>query len=272
MKKILDTFTFSNAYIALAAVMMCYCSQRLFGLFFDKNLAIFVFFATVCSYSLHWYLTFSEIKTPRILWTDENRSLLKLLFVASLLLVFFSFFYVFSLWKILFPLAFFTFLYTAPKVPFRFFRFLQGFAAAKTLYLAVVWLCVTVVLPFENAKIAWTNEMLLFAFNRFLLIGTVCMLFDYRDRDEDFGIKNLITYFDEKKLNIAFYATAFCFLLTCFFLKNTFSNFKIFALALPYFILISIFSVLKNTKNDYWFYVVLDGVMMVSGVVLLFFV
>ena len=269
MKKILDTFIFSNVYIALAAVMMCYCSQCLFGLFFDKNLAIFVFFATICSYSLHWYLTFSEIKTPRILWTDQNRNLLKVLFIASLLGILGYSFYVFSLWKILFPLAFFTFLYTAPKIPFRFFRFLQGFAAAKTLYLAVIWLCVTVVLPFENAKIVWTNEMILFAFNRFLLIGTVCMLFDYRDRDEDFGIKNLITYFDEKKLNIAFYTSTSCFFVTCFFLKNTFSNFEIFALALPYFILIGIFSILKNTKNDYWFYVVLDGVVMLSGVVLL---
>ena len=270
MKKILDTFIFSNVYVALAAVMMCYCSQRLFGLFFDKNLAIFVFSATICSYSLHWFLTSSDIKTPRILWTDKNRNLLKVLFVASLLAILGSFFYVFSLWKILFPLAFLTFLYTAPKIPFRFFRFLQGFAAAKTLYLAVVWLCVTVVLPFENAKIAWTNEMILFTFNRFLLIGTACMLFDYRDRDEDFGIKNLITYFDEKKLNISFYTSTFCFFGTCFFLKNTFSSFEIFALALPYFVLICIFSILKNTKNDYWFYVVLDGIVMLSGVALLF--
>ena len=268
MKKIFDTIIFSNFYIALAAVMMCYTSQRLFGLFFDKKLAVFVFFATLCSYSLHWFLTSNELKTPRMTWTNNNRNLLKLLFLVGAAGTSISFFYLFSLWKIILPLALLTFFYTAPKIPFRFFYFLKGFAAAKTFYLAIVWFCVTVVLPFEDAKIIWTNELFLFATNRFLLIVTVCILFDYRDRDEDFGIKNFITYFDEKKLNIAFYFNTFCFAFTCFLLKNTFSYFETFALVLPFFVLASTFFISKKTKNEYWFYVVLDGVMMLSGIIL----
>ena len=268
MRKILDTFIFTNFYIALAAVMMCYTSQRLFGLFFDKSLAIFVFFATLCSYSLHWFLTSNELKTSRIIWTDNNRNLLKLLFITSATVTIVSFFYLFSLWKIILPLALLTFFYTAPKIPFRFFYFLKGFAVAKTFYLALVWFCVTVVLPFENAKIIWTDELFFFAANRFLLIVTISILFDYRDRYEDFGIKNFITYFDEKKLNIAFYSNTFCFAFTCFLLKNTFTYFEVFALALPFFVLANTFFISKKTKNDYWFYVVLDGVMMLSGIVL----
>jgi hypothetical protein len=270
LKKILDTFIFSNFYVAMAAVAMCFASQRLFGLFFDKNLAIFVFSATMCSYTLHWFLTTSATKTLRILWTDQNRTFLKLLFVTSFFVTLFYFYFVAYLWKIIVPLALLTFFYTAPKIPFRFFYFLKGFAAAKTLYLATVWLSVTVILPFENANITWTSEFYFFAINRFLLIGTVCMLFDFRDRNEDFGIKNFITYFDEKKLNIAFFIATLCFAWSCFLLKNTFATFEIFALALPFSILVFTFFISKKTKNDYWFYVFLDGMTMVSSIVLLF--
>jgi hypothetical protein len=270
LKKILDTFIFANFYVALAAVAMCFASQRLFGLAFDKNLAIFVFSATMCSYSLHWFLTTNDIKTPRIIWTDKNSIFLKLLFVISFFATIFSFFFVSHLWKIILSLALLTFLYTAPKIPLRFFYFLKGFAAAKTLYLATVWLCVTVILPFENANITWTNEFYFFALNRFLLIGTVCMLFDFRDRNEDFGIKNFITYFDEKKLNIAFFIAALCFTLSCFLLQNTFSTFQLFALTLPFSLLVFTFFISKKTKNDYWFYIFLDGMTILSSIVLLF--
>lgn len=270
LKKILDTLVFANFYVALAAVMMCFASQRLFGLFFDKNLAVFVFFATMCSYSLHWFLTTSETKTPRIVWSDKNRIFLKFLFVISFFATFFSFFTVSHLWKIIFPLALLTFLYTAPKLPFRFFYFLKGVAIAKTLYLASVWLCVTVVLPFENANIIWTNEQYFFALNRFLLLVTVCMLFDFRDRNEDFGIKNFITYFDEKKLTITFFIATLCFVFTCFLLKNNFSTLENFALSLPFLLLVITFFISKKTKNDYWFYIFLDGMTMLSGVILFF--
>lgn len=270
LKKIVDTFVFANFYVAMAAVVMCYTSQRLFGLSFDKNVVIFVFCATMCSYSLHWFLTTSATKTPRIIWSDKNQFFLKFLSIFFFFATFFSFYFVLHLVKIVLPLALLTFLYTAPKIPFRFFYFLRGFAAAKTFYLATVWLCVTVVLPFENAGISWTNEHYFFAFNRFLLIGTVCMLFDFRDRNEDFGIKNFITYFDEKKLTIAFFIATFCFILTCFLLKNTFSTFGNFALSLPFLLLVATFFISKKNKNDYWFYVFLDGMTFFSGILLFF--
>ena len=48
--------------------------------------------------------------------------------------------------------------------------------------------------------------MKLFAASRFFLIYGICIVFDYRDRedDKDEGIRSMINYFDEKGVNRLF--------------------------------------------------------------------
>jgi heme/copper-type cytochrome/quinol oxidase subunit 4 len=166
----------------------------------------------------------------------------------------------------LFPLAFFTFFYTAPKIPHPFFAPLRGFAFAKTLYLSSVWLCVTVFLPLYQAQIPFSQEHWLFAFNRFLIIFGVSMIFDFRDRNEDFGIKNWITYFDEKQLSVALYFIAICFIVSTLYWKSKVETIAFFAFILPMLLLVATLHISKQTNNDYWFYVFLDGVVLLSGV------
>jgi hypothetical protein len=218
------------------------------------------------SYSLHWYLTKVEKNTPRQIWTKEHRASLKAIFMISLLGIVATISPLLSLWKMLFPLVFFTFFYTAPKIPHPFFAPLRGLAFAKTLYLASVWLGVTVFLPLYQAQVPFSEAIWLFAFNRFLIIFSVSMIFDFRDRNEDFGIKNWITYFDEKQLSVALYFIAICFIISILYWKSQLETVAFFAFILPMLLLVATLHISKKTNNDYWFYVFLDSVVLLSGV------
>jgi hypothetical protein len=263
--KILNYFIFSNLYVAMIAIVLCGGTLYFFHLPINNNLLCFVFWATMSSYSLHWYLTKVEKNTPRQTWTNQHRRSLKAIFMFSLLGIVVTIFPLFSLWKMLFPLAFFTFFYTAPKIPHPFFAPLRGFAFAKTLYLSSVWLCVTVFLPLYQAQIPFSQEHWLFAFNRFLIIFGVSMIFDFRDRNEDFGIKNWITYFDEKELSIALYLIFICFIISALYCISQLQIIQIIAFIFPMLLLLTTLNISKKTNNDYWFYVFLDGIVLLSG-------
>jgi hypothetical protein len=128
---------------------------------------------------------------------------------------------------------------------------------------------VTVVLPLILAHIAWTTSVLCFLSNRFLLFLLSCVLFDYKDRKEDAGIKNLITYINEPILNWIFGGILLLFFLTSFYLHqsdcSSDKTLHLVALNLPALLLGTTFSISKKTKDDWWFFVVLDGLMFLTG-------
>ena len=183
--------------------------------------------------------------------------------------------YFFSLWQHWLALcfgAFVTFLYSAPKLPQPIFRDLKRIAYGKTLFLAFVWMYVTTMLPVLIAGTPWTGPAVLFAISRFFLIYAICILFDYRDREDDKaeGIRSLITYLNEKGIDILFavalvvYAGASISLLAYHY-----SLFTILLLLIPGIILAALYSRAKKTFSDYLYYFVLDGLMMFSGALML---
>src|SRR5258706_3388821 len=84
----------------------------------DNYLLGFVFFATICSYSFHWYLTsHSEIPSDRIEWTNKFRYIHVCLFITGIAGTAFFFFHLLHHWFWLSLSAIITFLYSAPKIP-----------------------------------------------------------------------------------------------------------------------------------------------------------
>src|SRR5215813_8742206 len=114
----------------------------------DNYLMGFIFSATICSYSFHWYLTSgSLVESPRIEWLKEHRTFhLMLFFIGSSGSVFF-FFLLLPHWYWLGLSAIITFLYSAPKIPHPWFRSLRKIAIGKTIFLTLVWTYVTAILP-----------------------------------------------------------------------------------------------------------------------------
>ena len=150
----------------------------------------------------------------------------------------------------------------------------QKIAVGKTIFLSLVWTHITAILPLLLQNIQWQDEHFIFAINRYFLIYPVCILFDYRDREEDRkeGIKSMITLFPEKGINVLFYSCLSIFVITTVALYLAgMPLFYCIALFLPGLIVALVYQYSKKTTSDYYYYFFLDGLMMFSAVLLYIF-
>ncbi|HMH34383.1 MAG TPA: UbiA family prenyltransferase [Puia sp.] len=276
LRKLFDFFVFSSLYISLCAVLMVYQTHAL--LLHNKPAFIvsaFVFFSTMCSYNFHWYLTpASQSFSRRIQWAQKSRSWHLALYFIGLTGTAICFFPIRQHWLALLFVSFVTFLYSAPKIPLPFFAKLKKVAIGKTLFLAFVWTFATTLLPIFIAGQTIQPVFWIFAAGRFGLIYAICILFDYRDREDDKhdGIRSMVTYFGEKGINVLFIISL------CLFTAATlalawygYSNRTIILLLVPGLILLVLYAHAKKNFSDYLYYFVLDGLMMLSGPLMLIF-
>ena len=189
----------------------------------DLYLLAFVFFATICSYSFHWYLSSdSAPDSSRSVWQKKNQYIHIILFVIGAIGSAIFFFLLSQHWFWLVLSAVPTFLYTAPKIPNKYFRQLRKIALGKTIFLAMVWMYVTTILPVAVNDQGWKADTTLFVISRFFLIYAICILFDRRDRQEDKakGIRSLITYLNEKGIKTLFIFSLAVFAVSTVWLWN----------------------------------------------------
>lgn len=267
-------FIYSNLFIAVCAVLMVnQTSQLLLHSLPGTYLIAFVFFATLCSYSFHWYLTSSSVlPSPRIIWLKKNHSVHLVLFLVGLTGSAVFFFYLRPIWPWLLVSAFVTFLYSAPKIPNKYFRALRKVALGKTIFLAFVWMYVTTVLPIVESGIAWSSDFILFMCSRFFLIYAICILFDLRDREDDkaAGIRSLITYLNETAISNLFVISLVLFSASTLWMLNyNHRTTDIILLLIPGFITAALFRYASRHFSDLLYYFVLDGLMALSALLML---
>jgi 4-hydroxybenzoate polyprenyltransferase len=239
------------------------------------RLAAFAFFSTICSYNFHWWLT-PENATPsyRVRWTQRHKALQFILYLAGAIGAVIYFFSLRQHWLALCLGALLTFLYSAPKLPQAFFSGLKKIAVGKTIFLALVWMYVTTMLPVFIAHAAWTETCTLYAINRFGLIYAICIIFDYRDREDDRsqGIKSLITFFNEKGIDTVFWLSlGVCGVTTAWLYALHYSLLTVIVLLIPGIIVGALYQTAKKSFADYLYYFILDGLMMFSGLLMLIF-
>jgi 4-hydroxybenzoate polyprenyltransferase len=265
---------YSNLFIAICAILMVY---QTFVLLIHEKPAFpflgFVFFSTICSYSFHWYLTsHSVIPSERISWTQRNRNIHLILFFTGLAGCAVFFFILIHWWFWLLTAAFVTFLYSAPKIPLRFFRALRKIALGKTIFLALVWTYVTTILPIIITKSHWNTGFILFVISRFFFVYAICILFDYRDRQDDkvAGIRSLITYLNERSIAVLFIFSLIVFA-SCaiLMLKYDYNLSSIILLLIPGIIAGACYNYARKNFSDLFYYFFLDGLMALSAFLLL---
>lgn len=241
--------------------------------YFNTNFLFFVFFSTITSYSFHWYLTTdSVIPSPRMQWLERNRHIHVILFIIGSIGTGIFFFSLFPYWHWLLLSALITFLYTAPKIPHPLFRSLRKIATGKTLFLAFVWMFVTTILPLEIAEQEWKTEYYFFIAHRFFLIYAICMLFDYRDREDDkiAGVRSMISFMSEKGINVLFWFVLILFSISTILLSRYGVSYLYVAiLLLPGIIVTVLFNYSKKHFTDNFYYFVLDGMMAFSSLLML---
>jgi 1,4-dihydroxy-2-naphthoate octaprenyltransferase len=275
-RKAVDFFVYTSLYVAVCAVLMIWqTSHLLLGIAPSGRLLGFVFFSTICSYNFHWYLTpRSASPSRRVQWTHHHKALHFILYLTGAVGAAVYFFYLTPFIPALCLGALLTFLYSAPKLPQRAFHQLRRIAIGKTFFLAAVWVYVTTLLPVIVAEAPWNGSFLLFTAGRFFLTYAVCLLFDYRDRQDDKaqGILSLITLLNEKGIDLLFAGS-----LIGFFVSNTalsfyhYAAFYILLLLVPGAVLAALYREAKRNFSDDLYYIVLDGLMMFSSLLMLVF-
>lgn len=275
-RKFFHFFIYSNLFIAFCAVIMVYqTSELLLHTAPDFHFIAFIFFATLCSYSFHWYLTPSgmESTSSRTQWLIQNRKVHLCLFFTGLAGVAVSGIFLLEHWRWLLLSAFVTFLYSAPKIPHPYFRVLRKIALAKTIFLAFVWTYVTTILPLQVSGEPWQPDFALFSGGRFFLIYAICILFDYRDREHDknVGIRSLITWLSDKSITWLFIFSLLLFTtFTCWLSQYGYSYTVIIFLLIPGIIAAGLYRYARKNFSDILYYFVLDGLMALSSLLTLF--
>jgi 4-hydroxybenzoate polyprenyltransferase len=274
MASVFRFFIYSNLFIAVCAILMV---NQTYDLLIHSSphqfLLGFVFSATICSYSFHWYLTSqSLVESPRIEWLKGHRVFHLILFVIGIIGSGIFFFLLLPFWYLLSIAAVITFLYSAPKIPHPYFRALRKVAIGKTIFLALVWMYVTTMLPVLIAGTGWTIPVILFVISRFFFIYAICIMFDFKDRADDqaAGIRSMVTWFTEKGVDRLFFISLVLYAICTIFLgQYGFSFLKIALLLIPGFIAAFIYEYAKRNFSDYLYYFILDGLMMFSALLML---
>jgi 4-hydroxybenzoate polyprenyltransferase len=191
-----------------------------------------------------------------------------LLITASLIAAFWFFLQLYDYWIWIGISILLTFLYSAPKLPFRLADFLKKIAVGKTIFLATVWMYVTSILPIILSGKQWEPAHLLFCVGRFFLIYSICIIFDFRDREQDRrdGIKSMITYFNESGINVLFYSSVIVyFICTIALYYFGLSLVSVIAMLIPGLIVAGLYEYVKKNFSDYLYYFILDGMMAFSA-------
>lgn len=236
---------------------------------------LFVFFGSLSSYNFHWYFTpFHTATSPKLRWSHGHRKVQVLLFVIGTIGAAYYTWQLREHWLWLLFTAVFTFLYSAPKIPHPLFQQLKKIAVGKTIFLAMAWMHITTMLPViistNNTGIFFET----FAVNRFFFLYAICILFDYRDRhyDQTEGIRSMVTNLPESGVNLLFWGSIF---ITCtsqaYLYYLHLPGFTTLLFYIPVLLLCLLYSSSKKSTSDYRYYFVLDGLMMLSGLLLLIF-
>lgn len=273
-KKLFQFLVFSNIFIAgCALLMVVHTVSFLLRQTPDPLLLLFIFFATLCSYSFHWYLTpATSPGSTRIRWLLTHRWVHVALLLLGAAGAAVTGLQLLDHWRWLLLSAFITFLYSAPMIPHPMFRVLRKIAIGKTIFLALVWAFVTAILPILMADVSWKMEFTLFAGSRFFLIYAICILFDYRDREYDIsiGIKSLITWLNKSGVLALFFGSVLISIICTLALYASYpSVVDQFILLAPVAVTTGLLPLAIQNRSDILYYFVLDGLMALSGILMM---
>lgn len=274
LKSIFNFFLFSSLYIAVCAVVMVQQLPLLFpSVTIPAAFYWFVFFSTMCSYNFHWWLTtHSATGSERLHWAVKHKRWHLVLYMVGLSGAAIYFLLLRQHWVWILLGVFVTFLYSAPKIPLKVFIHLRRVAIGKTVFLAFVWMYITSILPLLVAGAGWQKGFTWLALGRFFLIYAICILFDYRDREDDKadGIRSMITWFNERAINNLFAGSIFLFIVFTGLLYTSGTGiFSVILLVIPGILAAALYHYAKKHFSDYLYYFVLDGLMMLSGLLMI---
>lgn len=250
LKQILNFYINSSIHVALSCFSLVKITYLMLNISADNFVGYFAFFGTIVGYNF--------VKFDALARANKNKMRIQLKAIAafsflSLLVVIYYYFKLQHSTKII--AAFFlilTILYTLPFFPNT--KNARNWAGLKIYIVAICWVGVTVVLPILNSEISFQNSFYIIAFQRFLLIFTLILIFEIIDlKTDDPHLKTVPQQIGVKRTKILGFVllTAFCGL--GFFNSNF--NFQLLELQLNFVIaiIIALFLYFANEKRSKYY-------------------
>lgn len=271
--KILNFILYGNIFIALCAFTQtfqtyCFLEQGKSAL---NILPFFVAAATFFLYNIHKPITFflkkQFVENQRFLKTKAFSTPLSILTALSGIFCFYAFFQVQRATQLsLIVAAILSLAYVLPV--FGQLR-LRDLPYVKIFTIAFVWAFVTVILPVcELGKTINIGECLMFL-ERALFIFALTIPFDIRDMDWDAqtNVKTIpLSIGIIKAQYLAILCLIICIVLDFILNRLTIYNFRtIVILNISYLISGIVIYATKKNKSDYYFYGLIDGMMLMQS-------
>jgi 4-hydroxybenzoate polyprenyltransferase len=283
LSQTLNFLLFSNIFIALCAVCQGIISYWILGINPDNYVLGILFFSTLTIYNFSILLSKPE-KTEnsqflRVRWIFSHYRLMIGLFIISVLsLIPFVFLLSKSSLILMLSLGVISIAYSLPifGIPGKKFG-LRNIYGLKLFIIGAVWAGSTVLLPIleieGNGILNISNkESILLFFTRFLFIVAIAIPFDIRDlfQDQNSALRTIPVIFGEKKaLFLCQLFLAASVILLFAYTEKLDANFWAIALS----IFVTGWLILKSrwNKNEYYYFLLLDGTMVLQLVILQLF-
>jgi 4-hydroxybenzoate polyprenyltransferase len=281
---VLDFLLFSNLFIAVCAVAQGLITYHLLKVPADKYVLAFIFFATIGLYNFSMLL--SKPKKPedspfkRVRWIfSHHRMIISITLISLLCLVPLFLLYLSIESKLL--MLFTGLVAVGYNIPFLTLNNenigLRNIPGIKLFLIAMVWAVSCVLLPImelqhSNQLNITPGDTLLLVFKRFLFVAAITVPFDIRDlfQDKLYALKTIPVMLGEKRAYI------FCqflllgyLLLLLLFRQATYPDIAAVILNLA----VTGWLIFKSNikKNEYYYFLYLDGTMLLQYVLLMVF-
>ncbi len=216
-KKIIDFYINSSLHVALSAFALVLMTYYFMGIQADFSVVFFGFFGTIVGYNFVKYDAVARLNKNKI--KAELKAIIFLSFIS--LLACFYFFLQLSWTTKLSAFAFFgiTLLYTFPFFPNK--KNARNWKGVKIYIVGIAWVGVTVILPLLATKIPFSKDLILLAFQRFLLIFSMILVFDIVDvKHDDINLQTVPQIIGITKTKKLGYLLLFLLLILEFFYTN----------------------------------------------------
>lgn len=282
LKSGLDFLLFSNLFIAICAVAQGLLTFKLIG---SKPVYIVLgvlFFSTVCIYNFSILLIkpINADNSPfrRIRWIFSHYRLMITFSLVSALSIIPLFFLLSIPSKILLIfLGLFSFSYGLPLFSIKGEKFgLRNLPGLKLFLIAFVWAVSCVLLPVLEAEslhyadLSMRDTILLVA-KRFLFVAAITIPFDIRDlfQDNKAALKTIPVIMGEKKAYLFCQVLLIFYLILLFLFRNNGVDLTFWALALTVVFTGWLIFRARMEKNEYYYFLYLDGTLLLQYLLLL---
>ncbi|MBC8053352.1 MAG: hypothetical protein H7Y13_09835 [Sphingobacteriaceae bacterium] len=282
--KALDLLLFSNIFIALCAVAQAQVTYYLLHVPCDKHVLAVLFFATLALYNFSAFMSkpAEPKKSPfrRVRWVHRNYRLMITLTLISVLslIVITPFFLSTASQVLLLFLGGIAISYNLPLFTLADKKFgLRNVPGLKLFLIALIWSLSCVLLPIVelgNSQLVMipANDTIILIAKRFLFIAAITVPFDIRDlfQDRSYDLKTIPVIVGEKKSYLICQGLLAAYLSLLFLFTQQFNS--IF-FALLSTIAITGWLIFKSEfkKNEYYYFFLLDGTMILQALMLLLF-